>query len=492
MSVHQPFRVAVAFTLILLLLLIPTVRIAVLMRGTPYREATAKQSLCTVTLYTERGTFYDRNGVRLTGRKTSSADFTVGDTVYTVSTRTRYSSLASHLIGYPTAETESGYTGLEAAFDTVLSRYTGHFSVSYAVNAAGQPLENVPQTAEDTLDEARGGVLLTLDASLQAFAEEQLLGLCGAVVVLSVDGDILALASAPGFEAESLASSLTESTSPLLNRALCAYDVGSVFKTVVSASALENGFSPDLTYDCTGSITIGDVCIHCHNRSGHGTLDLEGALIHSCNPYFIHLASLLGATKLLETAGSMGFGEPITLAKGVCSKSGNLPSEADLRVPAALSNFAIGQGTFLATPLQVAAAVNSIATGGVYVTPRLLLGETDGYRVTPYADGRETRRVMKDETASLLLADMTAVFTKGSLSPYNPIGGAAGKTSTAQTGITASDGHKVYEAWLCGVYPAENPQYTVAVLVEDGDSGSSSCGPIFQSVCNYLERNAIV
>ena len=489
------------------MLLIPTVRIAMLARGDGYREAAAKQSLYTLTLAEQRGTIYDRNGVPLTGREVTyvgaaatrglpvlfeaKREETAGTTV-SVAVKKRYGTLAPHLIGYPTAETASGYTGLEAAFSELLDRYRGVCRVTYAVDAAGRCLAGIAPVVENTLDVSSGGLMLTLDADLQAFVQEQFDGLRGAAVVLSKECDVLALVSAPGFDANDLSAALKQSTSPLLDRSLCAYDVGSVFKTVVAAAALESGISPERTYCCDGSIDVRGVRIRCHNHGGHGELDLKGALVHSCNPYFIDLAGEVGADKILAMARKMGFGQSLMLAGGIRSKAGNLPTESELAVPAALANLAIGQGTLLATPLQVAAAIHCIATGGVYVTPRLVLGETDGHgSVTAILSERETRRVMSEETAEELLTDMRAVFEEGSLAPYDPAGKAAGKTSTAQTGIIADDGHSVCQAWLAGMYPAEDPQYTLVIFVEDGDAGSSSCGPIFQAVCEFLERNEV-
>ena len=525
------YRPAAAFAFVLLMLLIPTVRLASIMSGDRYREAAAKQSLYTLTLAEERGSIYDRNGVPLTGQSVSyvgaaapsvspgtlaaslaevavdgedarekasrgvpflfeAAKAIQCNTVVSVAVRQRYGGLAPHLIGYPTTETESGYTGLEAAFSGLLDRYRGAFRVTYTVNAAGQALAGVDPVIEDTLSLSDGGLVLTLDTALQAFVQEQFDGLCGAAVVLSKEGDILALVSTPTFDANDLSAALTQDGSPLLDRTLSAYDVGSVFKTVVAAAALEIGISPERTYVCEGSIDINGVRIRCHDHGGHGELDLKGALVHSCNPYFIDLAREVGAEKILAMAQSLNFGQTLTLADGVCSKPGNLPNEADLRVPAALANLAIGQGTLLATPLQVAAAIHSIASGGEYVVPRLVLGETDGHgSFVPFPDERERRRVMSEKTAKTVLAAMRAVFEEGSLAPYDPAGKAAGKTSTAQTGMVAEDGHGVCQAWLAGIYPAEEPEYTLVLFVEDGASGTDTCGPLFQQICNYLERN---
>ncbi len=443
------------------------------------------QSTRSVTLCSLRGTLYDRNGQALTNRLVSygQSDLLASFPIYT-----RYTGLAPHLIGYPTSALSRGYTGLEGGFASVLQQYSGVLKVSYPTDAEGNRLSGIPVTVEDTLSQAAGGVVLTLDARLQQFAGEQLGDLRGGIVVMQKDGEVLALCSSPAFDPDNIQAALQSTASPLLDRTLSAYDVGSVFKTAVAAAALEAGVSPERRYNCVGQIDVNGVVIRCHRHSGHGEQTLKEAFGNSCNPYFIDLALELGKTDLLAMAQSMGFGQAVTLAPGIRSKAGNLPSSLDLSVPAALANFAIGQGTLLATPLQVAAAVNCVATAGMYVPPQLVLREVDEFGHTVQEEERPPgHRVFSKETGWQLLSLMRGVF-ENILPEYDPPGGSAGKTSTAQTGMVAEDGHKVCQTWLAGVWPAEDPQYTVVVFVEDGESGSVSCGPLFQAVCRYLSQ----
>lgn len=525
----ESFRPAVAFTFVLIMLLIPTMRIAAIINAGEYSNAAATQSMYTVTICESRGTLYDRNMVKLTNSETyfmGTAGYyssptllslalkeTAADTefaqemarrnkpfvfeaiceynkngVLSFPVYKRYGNVACHLIGYPTTATESGYTGLEASFSSILNKYSGKINVTYSVDATGRNLSGMTPEIYNTVSNCDGGVVLTLDKGLQARCEKSLEGVCGGIVVLDRNGDILALASSPSFDQNDISSSLQREDSPLLNRPLSAFDVGSVFKTVVTAAALEAGIPISRSYVCTGSIEVGDVTIRCHKRSGHGERDMKSALVSSCNPYFIDLAKEVGNERLLETAKAMGFGESIFLAEGISSKAGNLPNDAELSVPAALANFAIGQGTLLATPLQVAAAVNCITAEGVYAPPRLVIKEVDPFfnTVEEY-EHKESRRVFSRQTAYTLLDNMKAVFEEGSVSAYAPeFLSAAGKTSTAQTGIQSSDGENVCQTWIAGIYPANDPQYTIVVLVEDGESGAESCGPIFKSVCDHI------
>lgn len=480
-------RPAIAFAVVLLLLLIPTIRLAMIAMGDEYRQAAATQSRYSETLCELRGTIYDRNGEPLTN---ALLHYTESELLSSYPVYTRYKGVAPHLIGYPTSAVDSGYTGLEGAFSNVLEQYRGSLTVSYTVDATGKRLSGIDPEVEDTLSQSEGGIVLTLDAGLQVFAQEQLEGLRGGIVVMKNDGEILTLASAPTFNPEELSAVLDRVDSPLLDRTLSAYDVGSVFKTVVMAAALETGISPERTYTCNGQIDVSGVVIRCHRHSGHGEQMLKTAFFNSCNPYFIDLALEVGGDKILAMAREMGLGESVSFAEGIRSKAGNLPTETDLSIPAALANFAIGQGTLMATPLQIAAAVNCVATGGIYVPPRLLLQEVDEFGNTvDEPEPGAVKRVMSEETATVLLANMRGVFEE-TLAAYAPTGGAAGKTSTAQTGIVGEDGHKVCQTWLAGVWPAQNPQYTVVVFVEDGVSGAVSCGPIFQSICQYLSDHS--
>ena len=530
---RNDLRPAAAFSLVLALMLIPTMRLAATAKNSDFVRAATVQSSFTLTLNKTRGTFYDRNGTKLTNGETrfaaaaalsddastlareigkiavdfeaaasqaqSGKPFTFasnaaysGKSVLSFPVCERYSAVAAHLIGYPTASTQSGYTALEATFCDTMDKYSGSLRVTYAVDASGRTLNGIDPVVDDTTYMSAGGVVTTLDANLQRYVETLTADTPGAVVVMDKDGDIYAMSSSPSFCADGIASALESQNSPLINRALSAYDVGSVFKLVVAAAALESGFDANEVCDCTGSIDVNGVTVRCHRRSGHGELDMRTALVNSCNPYFISLAQKLGGGKILDQAKRMGFGQSVVLADAVVSKPGNLPNEDELIAPAALANFSIGQGTLLASPLQVAAAVNCIASGGVYIPPRLVLREVDEYgRTVANFYAESSRRVMSESTAKTLLDFMKAVFTQGSVSAYQPARDAAGKTSTAQTGVFSKDGRAVYRAWLAGVYPADDPQFTVVVLVDDGESGAASCGPIFKDICEYIANHLL-
>lgn len=138
----------------------------------------------------------------------------------------------------------------------------------------------------------------------------------------------------------------------LLNRVLECYTVGSVFKPVLAAAALEQGTFPE--YECTGAAVIDGQIFRCAGGVPHGQIGLEEALEKSCNGYFVRLGQQLGAENLLQAAQRFGFGQEISLAGDLHAASGNLPDAAELAQSGQLANFSFGQGSLLASPVQIA------------------------------------------------------------------------------------------------------------------------------------------
>ncbi|MFQ9845862.1 MAG: penicillin-binding transpeptidase domain-containing protein [[Clostridium] leptum] len=180
----------------------------------------------------------------------------------------------------------------------------------------------------------------------------------------------------PTYSPYDVADTLDEKGAPLLNRAFSSYPVGSVFKLVVAAAALEKGVSTSLVYDCPGSISVDGMEFKCFNGVGHGKVDLEKAIAYSCNGYFIKLTEQMKPEELLSMAEKLGFGSSVELAPGMSSSAGNLPVKKDLSNPKARRTF-LWPGDLLATPLQIAAMVNTIASGGLYTEPSLVEGLVD-------------------------------------------------------------------------------------------------------------------
>ncbi|RGQ42385.1 hypothetical protein DWY99_04675 [[Clostridium] leptum] len=218
-----------------------------------------------------------------------------------------------------------------------------------------------------------------------------------------------------------MADTLDEKGAPLLNRAFSSYPVGSVFKLVVAAAALEKGVSTSLVYDCPGSISVDGMEFKCFNGVGHGKVDLEKAIAYSCNGYFIKLTEQMKPEELLSMAEKLGFGSSVELAPGMSSSAGNLPVKKDLSNPKAKANFSFGQGDLLATPLQIAAMVNTIASGGLYTEPSLVEGLVDENLVlTEQEQPKQAERVISSQTAGFLQKAMRASIEYGTSKRVSP------------------------------------------------------------------------
>ncbi len=399
----------------------------------------------------------------------------------------RYDSLACHIIGY-LGNDGRGVSGIEKSFDALLYDSGHELYARVATDANGRVL-----IGEDTqvFGNAfpKSGVILTIDRDIQRIVEDALDNsgaVCAAAVVMDIEtGAVRACVSRPDFDRKSIATVLDDPDSPLINRAFSAFSVGSVFKPVVAAAALENGIGEEYSYECTGSVTLNGVTFNCHKKDGHGLIDMETAVAHSCNTYFISLALKIGADKIIDVAKAFGFGEQTVFADSLRSRSGNLPEKVDSK--AATANLAFGQGELTATPLQICTMMAMIANGGHGVNPYLVEGEADSQGNPIRKSGYyERRQAVLPRTASLLQRFLIAVVEKGSGSrAKTELFAVAGKTATAQTGKT-ENGEEIYNAWFAGYFPADNPKYAVVILRENGGEGAVSCAPVFREIVQEI------
>ena len=160
-----------------------------------------------------------------------------------------------------------------------------------------------------------------------------------------------------------------------------------MFKPVLAAAALEAG-EGDFIRECPGYDVLNGQVYRCAGSVPHGLVGLDGALEKSCNGYFIELGRELGPERVRKMAAALGFGKGQDIADGLRSASGVLPEAETLENEGQFANFCFGQGGLLATPLQVAGMMNTIAAGGVYHTPLFVectVDETTGEELTPLA-----------------------------------------------------------------------------------------------------------
>lgn len=353
-------------------------------------------------------------------------------------------------------------------FNEVIAEKT----VNFTVDAKGRLLDGDAGTVNTGNYTSRAGIALTIDRDIQKCVEDAAVNMNkGAVVVMDIrNGNILASYSTPN---------------DIIDRCFSPYCVGSVFKLIVAASALENNIS--LSYTCEGETTVGDTTFSCQKNKAHGKQDMKAALANSCNCYFIELALKLGADRISKTAADFGFGDTTELYDDWKISNGNLPSDNELQSKGQLSLLGFGQGSLTSTPLQFAAAVCAIANGGVYKSPNLILGAVDDNGKLEKYNNSNERYVISTETSEILKQYMRYVVTDGTAYRADYKNNSAGKTSTAQSGRYVN-GKEILNTWFAGFYPYDNPQYAIVVMTEDGTSGAGDCCPVFRTIVENMDE----
>ena len=405
-------------------------------------------------------------------------------TILKVPKRYSQNTLAPHVIGYTLEHT--GITGLESDYDEILRQKQDTISVTYTVDAMRQILPGAEKLISQA-ENKNAGVVTTLDQEIQKICEAQEIEK-GAIVVMDVhSGDILAMASFPDYAPDAIGEALSNPDSPLINRCLYAYNVGSIFKLVTCATAYTQHLK-NFTAECTGSTEIKNQIFRCHDLSGHGKLTMKDAMIYSCNTYFVQLSRLLQPALMRETAQDLGFGRQIVLSKSIISASGSLPGIRDLALPAEMANFCFGQGLLTATPLQITQMTCGIANDGNMPLARLVRGiitnnNIENERSPMYA------KALKRNAAYYLQDMMISAINENSNSNAIPeTVFAAAKTSTAQTGRYDENGQEYCHAWITGYFPIDDPTYAVTVLVEDGGYGNDAAAPVFKEIADSITK----
>ena len=415
--------------------------------------------------------------------------------IMTLPVYSRYSvnQTASHIIGYLSEGETRGVSGIEKSFDSLLFSYKGQLDVRYFADANGTGLPGADFELSNNNYNSSGGVVLTLDKKFQS-AIETAADKCGlkkgAAVMLDINsGEIVAAVSRPDYDRNNISSALTDENLPLFNRVLGAYPVGSVFKPLIAACALEQGTDPLSEFECKGYTVSGGKTFKC--MKNHGAVNMASALAYSCNCYFINLIEKLDVNEVLETAENLGFGSSIELAENICTYSGNLPDSVELEQSAARANFSFGQGSLTANVIQVACLYASVANGGEYKKPYLVKGFCDeNMNVYDEYTSPSPVKVFSKSTADTICTFLELAVREGTGTAARVENcRVAGKTATAQTGEYISGKERVV-TWFAGFYPYKKPEYVLVVMCEDGESGSADCAPVFsQAINNILNNN---
>ena len=391
-----------------------------------------------------------------------------------------------------------GKTGLEKEYESSLRGRKGMRTVQ--VSSIGLRKADT-RNAKPSLPGS--DLHLTLDASLQASVEELLAASAGVVIVLNPNnGEILAMASSPGFDPNTFTDPIEPEAwnaiqanplHPLQNRAVAGlYPPGSVFKLAVAWAGLREGvISPNTTFNCSGALHLGKWRFRCHQRYGHGRVNLHGGVKYSCDVYFYELGRLLGIETIARYARLFGMGG-VTGIDLPEERSGLVPDKqwkrrvrAEPWYPGNTLHVSIGQGDVLVTPLQVAAFYGALANGGRLYRPHLVRRVTD-YTGRNLEQFEQAARLDPIRTVSLdaskwerLVEALSAVVNgemgTGRRAKLEHVE-VCGKTGTAEAPP------KEPHAWFAAFAPRDNPSAVVMVLIENGGHGGEIAAPIAREV----------
>lgn len=419
--------------------------------------------------------------------QTSKNTFTSKDIYpFTIPQRYDENQIARHLIGY--ISNGSGVSGLEKSYNSFLNDTKVDYKITFHKDGLGHVLQGINPEVSST-HKVTEGIVTTIDSDIQIICENAMQNVeKGACLVTDIStGEIKAMVSVPTFDINNLEISLNDKNLPFINRTLCEYSCGSIFKLVTSGVALECGISPNFEYDCTGLIKIKNQEFKCHKLDGHGIQDMRSAIKNSCNTYFIELSKSIPNEKFLEICERLGFGRETIFAKNISSSKGYLPTETDLKIPAEKGNFSFGQGLLTVTPIQINSLTCAIANDGEMPILYLVKGKTsNGVSLYDINSPRYTPVFSVDTARKLQSFMKSAVQDNPSSKGRTKNTSASGKTSTAQTGKYNVDGTEICQAWITGFFPSDNPQYAVTVLVENGGYGNVTSAPIFKEIIENI------
>jgi penicillin-binding protein 2 len=401
-------------------------------------------------------------------------------------------------LGYSGSESV-GIAGLEYWAEKQLA---GRPSASlYVIDSSGAVVTRLAQVDAVMPQD----VYTTLNTDLQTAAQQSLDGFTGAVVVLERDtGRVLAMASSPSIDpnlfnsgnynsSSVLSAELSDGNQRLLNRATQGqYPLGSVFKVIVMAAALQSGlYTANTTYKCGSEFTeLPDVTLYDwtyeYGDPPSGELTLPQGLMRSCDPYFYHIALDLfrqkGANFVYDIATGFGLGSATGIDQ-VAEAQGSVPipqNDGDA------VQQGIGQGALQVTPLQVADFIAAVGSGGTMYRPQVVekIANSSGqvsYQFTP--DTRGTLPVSADNL-KIVQDAMHSVITDPRGTAHQEFMGLSirvfGKTGTASV---SEDPNSVPHAWFAGYTDQKNqylPDIAIAVLVENSGEGSEVAAPIFR------------
>ena len=436
-----------------------------------------------------------------------------------------FGSLGSHLLGYlkqwekgdvPESATrkydhyigdEKGIAGVEATMDEALRGLEGQKTI--VKDEKGRTIRMSDYTKPGT----GARLQLTIDAPVQYLLENtlRLAGRAAGVVMDVNTGEVLAMASVPDYNPNDFIPSISQKNwddyranlqlAPFTNRAISQFAPGSTMKIATAVAGALKGMATR-RYSCNGYVTYGNAKVGCwlYNTKGgsHGSQNLSEAIQHSCNPYFNHLANIITSKGMVEGCQMVGIGkrtgielpkEDAGILPGSRAWQAMFPSMRMTSHETAL--LSIGQGTSMATPLQMCAVAATMANGGKYFRPRIVkkaIGENGGTVID------DIPKLDVDLIHSGIKAADLELIRKGMWMSVNQPGGTSGKIKlpkieiAAKTGTAQSsdNGKPSNNSWIMSFAPYENPKYAVCVMVQNAASGGAVCGPLANLVYRGL------
>jgi len=416
----------------------------------------------------------------------------------------------THVLGYLRAVTELsvsipnqeldyklgdvfGFSGIERVYESILRgrdgtefRLVDIYGIDHGVYQDNPGLQPTPGKALN----------LSIDSELQALIEDLFRGKKGAAIcMMPQSGEVLAFVSAPDYDLNSFAGPVpielwerwnTDLERPLLNRGIQGlYPPGSTFKLIGAALAKEESIvDKNWAVNCNGVYHLGDRDFHCWNDAGHGIVNMDKAILQSCNIYFYHLIQKLSFNNWKAMAENFGFGATTGIDL-LGEKGGLVPGKKYMNkkygrygwATGNLLTFIIGQGDILVTPIQVAQMMSIIATRGNTKTPHLLVDSPSENIIVS----------LKSTTWDFLQQATWNVVNHedGTGKAAKVLGGEVhGKTGTAQ------NPHGENHSWFAGYLVKDGvPILSLAILVEHGGKGSVEAALISHKIFKYAQKN---
>lgn len=427
-------------------------------------------------------------------------------------------SLASSVIGF-TGSDDQGLEGVEYEYDSYLSGIPGRIITAQNARGIDMPF----QYEQNVESEDGNNVYLTIDETIQSICEKYMQkgvednnvlnkGVCIAMDVNT--GAILAMVTTDGYDLNNpyelsakdkkkIKSTPKKKQAEAESAALSAmwrnkavadtYMPGSVFKMCVASAALEENLVNDKTsFTCTGSIEVEGETLHCSNTEGHGTQSFVEVISNSCNPAFVQIGQMLGASKFRQYYQGFGFSDKTGIdlpgeAEDSFWKEGKMGG-VDLAVASFGQNFSI-------TPIQMITACAAVSNGGYVVQPHVVSKITDSKgNVIKTVDKKIKRQVISDDTSKKMNEYLEYnTERQGAAAGYISGYKVAGKTGTSEKkGVTKveSSFSEDYISSFCGYAPADDPQIAMLVFFDtpDGDAyyGSQVSSPVFINIMSEV------